>query len=648
MIIGTKTNTIIISPSGGPQGVKGPPGRQPLGGLGDFTIDNKLLIFCGDSTTEQAGGTGFGFDRFTTLHRRSAGRLRNIQGVINFGGSGFQLGGFVNNPAGPVPVIQKDTNAGVLQWDYYGHKPTGAITLATALLWREGKADKAVWTVCYGINDVILNNAVGGLPQQGITDFVSGLLRTVVQRILEKYPLDQVVLRIPNPMTARPFVPAAGFPSLAAYPTFGQDLAADQALVEKWNQGLRAAYLAVRNELPQTILWDSWQRVFGDSNTTLIARTELPFMGDLVHPWQTGYSALMDDFADLVAPTTGSTVAHRREAEQRSPDAPWLVYPKYLRSNDKYRLCIRAAGWVGIGSNYFDIAVGLTDFLSLIPPGKSIYVLIGDKAAQVFTSFSAVASGANTRLTAVAPSEAMQAAAGEVEIYVSTSVSPFSDAYLIRAVGAAKGRQVIPCKVSSAGTGYIDIQLAQIEGQPSSKYSDGLKSGIMYVGGASQTSVDLAPATDIRRTGATSGRTMRISMAGDWSALANTEAGIVIGWDRPLPVAAEAVTRLQQFVPHAQNARGFIYCPLRMQDGATFQIIRTEAAATVVTVEVIKVRPGARTSLGVATLAANAASVTLEPIPAQADILAGTLYEFVVTSATSQVTGLIGLSINPL
>ena len=216
-----------------------------VGGLGDFSPDGALVIACGDSTTEQFNANNGGSEQIVKL--RQLGEVwGKLVGFVNFGGSGYTLAGFVNDVVGTLPTSPTTGVAAVSNWDYYGHKPTGAISQATALAWRVGKADRALWRICYGINDLILYAATGNLSQSAITDYLAPLLRTAIQRILTAYPRDSIVLEIPNPMTARPYVSTAGFPSATAYPAFGSVLADDQALVEKWNQALRATYGAKR------------------------------------------------------------------------------------------------------------------------------------------------------------------------------------------------------------------------------------------------------------------------------------------------------------------------------------------------------------------------------------------------------------------
>ena len=203
-----------------------------FGGLGDFTPEGTIIIACGDSTTEQFNGNNGGSEAITIL-RNLGEAWEKLVGFVNFGGSGYTLSGFVNGALQTLPIIPTTGVSAISNWDYYGHKPAGAISLATAMAWRAGKADRALWRICYGINDLILYAATGNLSLQAIVNYLAPLLRTAITSIMTTYPRDSIVLEIPNPMTARPFIaPGPGFPSYTAYPTFGADLSIDQALVE--------------------------------------------------------------------------------------------------------------------------------------------------------------------------------------------------------------------------------------------------------------------------------------------------------------------------------------------------------------------------------------------------------------------------------
>ena len=189
-----------------------PPKASLAGGLGDFSPDGMFIIACGDSTTEQLNQNQGGSQMIQAL--RLTGEVwEKIAGFINFGGSGYTLRGFVEDPIGTVPTIPLTGVGAISTWDTYGHKPTGAISLTTALAWRAGKGDRAIWRICYGINDMILYAATGNLSQSAITAYLVPYLQTSINRIVAAYPHDSIIMECPNPMTARPFTPPGqGFP----------------------------------------------------------------------------------------------------------------------------------------------------------------------------------------------------------------------------------------------------------------------------------------------------------------------------------------------------------------------------------------------------------------------------------------------------
>lgn len=619
------------------------------GGVGDFSVDNKLMIFCGDSTTEQMAGAGYGFDRITTLHRKSGGRFSKILGTINFGGSGYPLDLFVNGPELTPPVIQTQSNAGVGAWDYYGHKPIGAISLSTAMAWRVQQPVKVIWVVGFGINDCILNAAVGNLAQDEITTYIAQRLRTAVTRINAVFPSDEIVLRMPNPMTARPYNPAAGFPSQAAYPDFGKSVANDQALVEKWNQALRSAYLQIRASFPRTILFDTWEAVFGGSNTTLVAATELKYMGDLVHPSGPGYVRLVDALVNLLAPEANGKPSRRVEAEQRAiavgGDA-WTHYPHYFRDNPAYKKVLRLSTWVSIGQSHLDLSVDPATFFNLVDTSKPIYVAIGNAAAQSFMTYAPGATGANTRLTGIAPSAAMQAAIGEIEIFQFAGTGKTLDSYLVSQLANLRPRESYIGKISGAGSGYIDVTLDAVEGRLSTKYIEGVLGGKLLIGGGTDTVVSLVGFA-VARAGTSTQRAFRLLKTGDYTTYNSKTCALVFDDAAPSPRAQEAVFTQRGVVPHAKNARGFVHCPARMSDGATLQIFLTEIIAQDVTVELYRPKWPTRTLVGSFTISANASGASLAS-GNPSDVPAGSIFEFVITSQTSQETGLIGLAVVPL
>jgi lysophospholipase L1-like esterase len=621
-----------------------------IGGFGDFSTDGWLWLHCGDSTTEQMQGAGFGMDRITQL-RASGDRLAGLIGHVNFGGSGYTLDGFVNQTASAIPVIPATGNKGIGNWDLYGHKPTGAISLSTALTWRKDQAAKVLWTLCFGINDVILYAATGNLTQEQITDYVASRLRIAVNRILTAYPKDKVMLRVPNPMTARPYSTSLGFPSATQYPNFGQNEATDQTLVEKWNQGLRNGYLQVRNEMPSTILFDTHERVFGYSNTTLMAATALKFLGDLVHPSALGYIELANQMVNLISPLPAGSSSRRREADERAAvlgGSPWEYYPTYFRDNTRYRRVLQTE-LVGIGANYIDIGVKLTDFLAQTQNGSGVYITIGSKAAQYFDTYNASAVGANTRLFSIAVSATMQANSGAgrtVEGYLEQAYQfVANDAYVDGQVKGAK--EYYDGATASAGTGYIDFSINQVRNRISSKFAAGLIKGTLVIGGTVAANLSLATATQIARNGTNAQRSIRILIPGNYASYAGKPAAIMFSDDAPSPKTHEAVFAQRSMIPHAQNNRGLVHVPVQMTDGAKINAFLTEQIATTITVDVYSVKWPNRTLLGTISIGPNVDSAGLTSgNPSLVE--AGSFFEYMITSGSSQQYGWVGLAVTPV
>lgn len=624
----------------------------------DLNLNNALLIFCGDSTTEQDQANGYGFDRLTTLYRGTAGRLRQIYGVINFGGSGHKMSQWVNDAVETIPTIpDNQTNLGTSNWDYFGHKPTGAVSLATAKAWRAANQPnkKAIWTVCYGINDCILDATIGNQTQQQITDYLSELLRTAINTILSNVAgqYDYVVLRTPNPMVARPYVPAAGFPSPTQYPSFGTNDAADQALVEKWNQAIRNAYIAVKGEHSRVIFFDTWDKCYGKSDTTKTA-AQTGYLGDLVHPSVTGYRQRADAFVDVIAPLAAGSIARQQQAEAQATalsSSAWLFYPNYFRDNNKFRRLVRlGTGNIACGSNYIDLPISLSDFYKFVGVGKTIYISVGDLAAQSFSSYTPAASGANTRLTGVAPTAEMQAAVGQCEIYESASSAASSDSWIVQQVSALNPRLAQYC-TTAAGVNYIDITMKNTPNRISSKYPRGILKATLYVGGTKQQSLSLSTASTATRSGSSSNRVVRVGFTTgtDYNTNYGGNSEAVLIWDDAAadPRIHENMLPRSVTIPHTSGGRGFLNINNDMLDGGKFSASLTEIIASAITIDIYKIAfSGGRTSVGTITIPANNGGASLSS-ENPTTISSGTVYEFVISSAFSQSTGTVTLTLTP-
>jgi lysophospholipase L1-like esterase len=611
------------------------------GGLGDYSVDDHLMLFSGDSTTEGMGGNGYGFDTITK-RRQPGEKWGKVRGTINFGGSGHQMADWVNGALAALPVYST-SNLGAGQNDYYGHKTTGATSLATSLAWRAANGgEKVTWVVCYGINDCILNASVGNLSLSAIAAFITGYLEQAVARIHAAYPRDRIVLRIPNPMTARPYLPASGFPSAAAYPAFGAVLGDDQALVEKWNQGLRAGYIAARNRLPGTLLFDSWELVFGRSDTTLTV-SQLPNMLDLVHPnggglGVGGYNGIAEELVTLLAGSSRGSPSRSNEAERRAVVLgvnAWDVYPGYFRDNVRYKLLAECT-FQGAGTTYLDLNILYADFNQQV--SGPIFIVVADRVAQYFANYTKAASGNNTRLTVVVPSAAMQAgvAGQKCQIYASNLIALVAnDAYVNTLAVAA--REYIDCgTVSNGGAGYIDLRFPAAVGHPSTKFLSGIKNGVLVVGGTIGATLALSAATGIALSGAIAGRSFRVSIAGTYTTYAGQPCAITFTDSVPGPKAFEYVPTKTAVIAHAVGSKGWVCADLDMAEGATLTALNNVAVGTATTVDVYHVTGGVRTLLGTITIPINnTGAVAMAAGNPAALVPAGRVYEFVVTSSTT-------------
>lgn len=603
------------------------------GGLGDYSVDGHLLLFCGDSTTEQDGAEGYGFDRMTKL-RVPGEKLEKILGTINFGGSGNQISSWVNGPLGPLPAYSA-SNMGVGNNDYYGHKTTGATTLATQLAWRAGKAKRVTWSICYGINDCILNASVGNLSQEAISDFIESYLHAAITRIKAAYPQDRIVLQTPNPMTARPYNSGAGFPSAVAYPSFGTDDASDQMLVEKWNQGIYGAYIAAKNKHPGTLLFDTWATVFGKSDTALLAKSQIPFLGDLVHPSQAGYVARARARVALLCGDFIASPQRRAEADARATALgvnPWDVYPGYFRGNPRYKLLAEGT-FTGAGSNFVDLGIPFTQWQQQV--AGPCYIVVGDRVAQYFATYNPTASGNNIRLLSVAPSAALQAAiSGQtLHVYGDSIVKWVADDTYVNGLAVASKEYIDLGKIGSAGEGFIDFTIPNIPGRISSKFLTGINNATLVVGGTVNATLSLATA-NITRNGTTSQRGVRILVGGNYASYAGQPAALTFADDKPSPKAFEYLPKGVAYVPHAVGNKGFVFCPMRLVDGATLGVSMITPLASEVTVEVYELKFPNRTLLGTIAVAANASGANL-PSGNPTYVGAGVGYEFIITSTTT-------------
>lgn len=607
--------------------------KSIVSSFGDFFTKDLLIIACGDSTTEQFNQNNGGSQMVQTL-RQQGEVWENIKGFINFGGSGYTLKGFVEDPVQTLPKIPETGVAEVSNWDTYGHKPTGAISLATALEWRNGKAVIALWRICYGINDMILYNVVGNLALKELTEYLADYLRKAIKRIMERYPQDYILIECPNPMTARPFVaPGPGFPSYKAYPTFGADLSVDAALVDKWNWGVRQAYLSVQNEFPKTIFNDSWNEVFGTSKTTLSAVTELPYLVNLVHPTGIADQARIRSISRILNPkTTGSEgrrVGADLEAAARSM-TPWEIYPGYFKDNPRYKLTANTT-FVGAGTNYLDLGIPYDKFLEQV--SGNLYVVVAERAAQQFTKYSAVGSGSNTRLTGVTPTpEIISSVTRQTVKLYSDNINQLiaGDSYVNAT--AMKSREYLVCIGLSGGENYIDFSISQSLNRLSSKYPGGLKNGVLVVGGKVLGTLALSSATLIGRAGTTDQRAIRITIPGNYSVYTGQPAAIVFSDNVPSPRVYERIVTPSGIIPlKVAGGSTYLITDVAILDGVNFvcNVLGSKVNA-VLTIEIYQLGFDTKTLIGEIAIPANTSSGTLlsgNPT----SVLAGGVYEAVYT-----------------
>ncbi len=415
-------------------------------GLGDFSANNMLQIHVGDSTTEQAGGSGYLFDYITTYWRGAGMPANGMLGTINFGGSGYRLKNFVEDAvnstfAGPTGAMPGAT-AGPGAWDYYGHKPAGAVSLATALKYRSGvpAAVKHVqWVICYGINDLILYNDVGTGTVDSIATYIAGYLVKAMGRIQAAFPGDSIVLRMPNPMVARPY--NAAFPSSTAYPTFDTDLSGSQQLVSNWNAGLRLAYQKAQNLFPRSALFDTGSKVFGLSDPTVspgqTAGTN-PTLQDRVHPSFVGYRMIAHElFNQLFGNQQVRQCYNGRRfmADLKITNGwagnAWDYYGQYFRNNQKFKE-LGSFNLVGAGSTYMDVdadPASLKKILAGFGAGRIFCTVGTDDLLSTslllgnFTSMAINASGSNSRITGISAT-AVAGSRSVVTFYTDNYLNP--------------------------------------------------------------------------------------------------------------------------------------------------------------------------------------------------------------------------------
>jgi len=422
---------------------------------------NQLIVFCGDSTTEQGQVANRGglYDRLLTFHGASGGPLEGIKGVVNYGMSGYKLTQFVNDAANPAFV---GASAGNANWDFAGNKTFGyygGVPLDDAV-----KIGGDIYVICYGINDLILTTTGTG-SQTDMETYLIGLLNTAVDRLRTALPRARIVLRPPNPMTSRPYNPANGFPSPTIYPTFGSNGAVDSALVTTWNAALYNAYRTVAQTNRFVDFLDVWNMVAYNWDPATVPANQNPYAWDLVHPNNAGYKAVADG---LVLLLTGTRFGY---SQPRATQAEGMVtyfgqtaieYYNYYPEGPNYIKLFEAPGTVT--ATYIDIDVPLSKFLSILNGITSLSFRLANKSSGTI-SFSLAnvtdptGGGTTTRISSITVA-ASKVGTGVVALYqdkvsIPGSIVTRSSGTLSVVVSAGTGNSTFT--IPTAGTYIVTL-----------------------------------------------------------------------------------------------------------------------------------------------------------------------------------------------
>lgn len=489
----------------------------------DQVFDNTLFLFAGDSKEEQAVAAGGQYDRLA-FYASAGGLLSGAAGFVNCGSSGYKLANFVSDSFNTSPFSSAPNKllpaSGDPNWDFAGHKPSGALPLANVIYAANGwlnqnpGINKVVITVGHGTNDLIL----GSLGTGTVSSMVAGLvplLVSAVQQIRAQVPQASIVLRAPSPMTSRPFNPAAGYPSTTVYPSYGSNAASDATLVDNWNQALRKAYRAVSNSFSRVIYQDKWLDV-GVSNTTLpsadagtvtswnpVATTIYnPNLANMVHDGSTGFAYGVDGFVEvLYRSRTKTPYGGRRRsvalAKQIVGNA-WDTNARYFEDNPQYKKVVDCE-LSAAGSNYIDFAINYATFGLALQGAKNIYVQIGQLTAFQLTNIPTPSDqggiGVTTRLTPVTIPTAAQGAAGRVSIYLDANVTSGDATVDSQLSNVSTYRYTYKGTMTTCGVGFLRFVFDSTNGRPSTAFIASCKNWKLQIGGASPILLDLSNLT---------------------------------------------------------------------------------------------------------------------------------------------------------
>ena len=309
------------------------------GWLRSFEFDrNKKICFIGDSTTDgPAGAAQYLYECFNKYHLNSGDNLEGVT-IVDKGSSGNTCYNFINNkPA------EKGIDACISE-----------------------QAD--LYVFCYGINDVRL----GATTKEQLKSYIS----TAVERLLTETNA-YILLRIPNSLLADD-------PTNANYI---QPLSNSQLYTDiMWE-----AYMELKNKWARVDLIDMQTLIFG---RTVKNKADNPYMNDNLHPNKEGFYRIARCIADYIGITPKLRTDLFELARSNNSNSPYILYPKILETNDYEMIC--EGYFVAMGSNYLDFALNPTQAYKI---QKGDIIKIGDKLAyDISTSFTASASGANTRL----------------------------------------------------------------------------------------------------------------------------------------------------------------------------------------------------------------------------------------------------------
>lgn len=604
-----------------------------------FTPDNQLHIMAGDSTTWQAqanGGMGYAFNDMNV----PGGILDNSLGFCNMASSGWTLEGFVTGGATPGFV---GPQVGDPYWNYDFKKNGGspdraaiAVTLDDCITFI-GTLDPlqpVIFTICLGINDVLLYPATGNLPQDEIQAYIAGYLRTAVEALRQAKPGMPIILRVPNPMIARP----ATLPSDANYPTFSTDLSYAAALIDKWNNALRDAYIEVSEEYDYVVLWDVYTTTMGFPDPLVDTVSNYPAYTDNIHPSISSYYSLGIDYANLLRAPQGTVPYGRMVLAEALAETNATVledqYALYCQGHPELYQLVATCDLVGVGSNYMDLGMGLGDFSAAVAGRSPIYIQIGTLAAQRFTSFTALASASNTRLVSITPNSLMQTATAQLPVKVYVDISEGTgDAYLDPLIfDYSTYRVSYRAVIAGAGVGYMDVAFVASQGMFKIKSLRDLTGLYLALGDGVDVNLDLSTWSVLSWT--PSALQMRIGKTGDWSAYNQANAALLVTQsaidpkEREAPYVLGAVGRLSSLYAMAECTNYQVEC-------TTISVTTGIAVATDVTVEAFVFASNLRTSLGSVTITANSYNGTITH--ASRTWAPGEALELVVTSPGSYV-----------